>query len=161
MIFAYQRYEVEASPAFGGGLLYRPEIPLRVIGQTGDANFFALVDTGADGTLIPRSLGERIGVDLDDSQPTSVRGFSGQDEVLVVPGRVTLELRQGSTLHRWETTVALVEFVNAFGIFLFPGYCCRRHFQKTDSTLVSLELFIELWNVHFIPGHRIKGKPGC
>ncbi len=112
MIFAYQRYEVEASPAFGGGLLYRPEIPLRVIGQTGDANFFALVDTGADGTLIPRSLGERIGVDLDDSQPTSVRGFSGQDEVLVVPGRVTLELRQGSTLHRWETTVALVEFAS-------------------------------------------------
>ena len=42
----------------------------------------------------------------------AVRGFAGQDEVQVVPGRVTLELRQGSTLHRWETTVGFVEFAS-------------------------------------------------
>ncbi len=110
MKFAYQRYEVEASPAFGGGLLYRPEIPLRVIGQAGDANFLALVDTGADGTLIPRSLGERIGVEIDDSQAVPVRGFSGAGEVKVSPGLVSLELRQGETCYRWEATIGFVEF---------------------------------------------------
>ena len=110
MRFAYQSYEVEPSPAFGGGVLYRPEIPLRVIGQAGDANFFALVDTGADGTLIPRSLGERIGVAINDRQATPVRGFSGYEQVPVAPGRVTLELRQGKTVYRWAATVGFVDF---------------------------------------------------
>lgn len=111
MRFPYQRYEVDAAPGFVGvgGVLYRPEIPIRVIGVTGDASFLALVDTGADGTVLPKSVSDAIGATVDMSRPIRVRGLAGQ-EMQVWLGYVELELRQGDELCRWAATVGFAEF---------------------------------------------------
>ena len=78
MKFPYQRYTVTPSPSVPDGILYRPEVPLRVIGSIGDASFLALVDSGADETLLPCSMGEAIGVRIDDSTQSQVAGIGGQ-----------------------------------------------------------------------------------
>ncbi len=111
MKFPYQRYEVEPSPAFSNGVVHRPEVPLRVIGPTGVAIFLALVDSGADGTILPKSIGEAIGVALDEHQSAPAAGFGG-GRATVLPGRVELEVQQGSEQHRWAATVGFGDFAS-------------------------------------------------
>lgn len=109
MKFSYQRYEVEVAPGFSEGILYRPEIPIRVIGLTGDASFLALVDTGADGTVLPRAVGEAVGAIIDDQHTTRVTGVAGQ-ELTVSPGEVEFELRSGRKTYRWRATIGFADF---------------------------------------------------
>jgi len=45
MNFAYTKYEIQPSSTNPSGIIHRPEVMLRVIGQTGEANLIALVDT--------------------------------------------------------------------------------------------------------------------
>ena len=111
MKFPYQRYEVEPSPAFSSGVVHRPEVPLRVIGPTGDAIFLALVDSGADGTILPKSIGEAIGVALDEQQSVPAAGFGG-GQAAVLAGRVEVEVQQGGEHHRWAATVGFVDFAS-------------------------------------------------
>jgi len=109
MKFPYQRYEVEPSPAFSSGVVHRPEVPIRLIGPTGDALFLAIVDTGADGTILPKSIGDAIGVRLDEQESVLAAGFGG-GHADVLPGRVELEVQQGGDRHRWAATVGFVDF---------------------------------------------------
>jgi hypothetical protein len=111
MKFPYQRYEVEPSATIPDGVLFRPELPIRVIGLTGDAALLVLADTGADETLLPRSVGELIGAEVDEARTWSVAGFGGQ-EVAVVLAEVELELGSRAKTHRWRTKVGLVDFPN-------------------------------------------------
>lgn len=104
MNFPYQRYAVEASPVVSRGVVYRPEITLRLIGASGDAIIHALVDTGADGTLFPRSIGEAIGATIYETNTATVRGLGGE-LLTVVAGEVEIELRAGDDCHRWNMTV--------------------------------------------------------
>lgn len=109
MKFAYQRYAIEPSPEFPKGILYRPEVPLRIIGTMGDATVLALVDTGADLTLPPRSIGEAIGVAMGDGPISRASGIAGQ-EVEVALAVVELELAQGRTVYQWSAKVGFVAF---------------------------------------------------
>lgn len=111
MKFPYQRYEVNASPTLPGSVLYRPEVPIRVIGLAGSASFLALADTGADETLLPRSLGEAIGVEFDEPNAWAVTGFGGQ-ELAVVAGEVDLQVTSRRTVHRWRARIGWVSFPN-------------------------------------------------
>jgi len=104
MRFPYQRYAVEASPVFSGGVVYRPEITLRIIGGAGDAIIHALVDTGADGTLFPRSIAEAIGATIYEKNTATVRGLAGEP-LTVVAGEVEVEMVDGGDRHRWNMTV--------------------------------------------------------
>jgi hypothetical protein len=104
MKFPYQRYAVEASPVFSRGLVYRPEITLRLIGGAGDATIHALVDTGADGTLFPQSIGEAIGATIYETNTAIVRGLGGE-LLTVVAGEVEIEVADGDEYHRWKMNV--------------------------------------------------------
>jgi hypothetical protein len=104
MTFPYQRYAVEASPVFSRGVVYRPEITLRIIGGAGDAIIHALVDTGADGTLFPRSIGEAIGATIYEKSTATVRGLGGEP-LTVVAGEVEIEVADGDERHRWTMPV--------------------------------------------------------
>ena len=59
------RHEVESTPLTPQGLVYRPEISVRVIGSQDEIYLMALVDTGADETILPLSLAQLLGVDVD------------------------------------------------------------------------------------------------
>ena len=75
MKFRYKRYEVPPSQAFPEGVLYRPEFPIRIIGSAGEASIRVLADTGADQTLLPRSVGNAIGASLAGSAQPAQRRF--------------------------------------------------------------------------------------
>lgn len=110
MRFWYEWYEVAPSRTADGLTdLYRPEIPLRVIGKTGEAFLLGLLDTGADEVLLGRSVADAIGADLDHSARWSIRGFAGQRADAVL-GRVEVEVSDGIETHRWPLAVGFVEY---------------------------------------------------
>jgi hypothetical protein len=91
MKWAYRRYEVDRSRICSSGIVYRPVADLRIGGAHGETRVRALIDTGADHTLLPISIAERVGAELYEDQPDSARGVAGQ-EIPIIPGRVQLEL---------------------------------------------------------------------
>lgn len=105
----YKRYSIEPTAVSASTELFRPMVPLRVIGPTGDAFLWALVDTGADQTVLPRAIAEEIGVSIDDDRGWQVGGFGGQT-VNVAPADVTLQLGYAGQSFEWDVTVGFVDF---------------------------------------------------
>ncbi len=78
MRFPYRAYDVQRSPARPSPTkLYRPVIPIRVVGASADAVLFGLVDTGADETVLPRFLVHQLGIDADPRHASPFRGVGG------------------------------------------------------------------------------------
>ena len=107
MKFGYQCYEISASPLDQSVELFRPEIPLRLIGETGDIRAFGLLDTGADAVVIGRELAKCIGVQIDESVSWEVRGF-GDRALSAFLGHVDVELISGSESACWRMPVSVV-----------------------------------------------------
>ncbi|MEX0678230.1 MAG: aspartyl protease family protein [Pirellulales bacterium] len=108
MRFAYGRYEVEPTPSQpGAAIIYRPVIPIRVIGFGADAVFYGLLDTGADETLLTEEMAELVGMEVDASRTAIVTSASG--EMSVSYGDVTLEVGRGRARYRWRTTAGVVK----------------------------------------------------
>ena len=60
------------------GIIHRPFLP--IVLSNGDREFFvnpALVDTGADITLLPMEIAHQLGVVLDDTKPINVDSAGG------------------------------------------------------------------------------------
>jgi len=73
--FAYKKSFVDPVPGFETGLIYRPIIPIILVGHTGELRFNALVDTGSDQTILPLVDVESItGLTIDRSIVSSVQG---------------------------------------------------------------------------------------
>jgi hypothetical protein len=109
MIFSYTRYEVDESPTNPIDIVYRPEVFIRIIGETSDAYLLALVDTGADETVLPLSLAESIGTRPDGLQTTFAAGVGGHS-IELFPGSVELQLLNGSESYRWRAMVSFAKF---------------------------------------------------
>ncbi len=109
MKFPYRSYQVMPTPTLPGGILSRPEIPLHITGPGGTISVLALVDTGADETLLPRSVGDDVGAIIDDSIRWPLGGIAGQ-EIHASPGEVELKLMGPDRSYRWTVTVAFVSF---------------------------------------------------
>jgi hypothetical protein len=124
MRFPYQRYEVNPSPTVPSGVLYRPELPVRVIGQTGSVLLLASADTGSDDTLLPHSVGEAIGALIDGSAAWRVGGVGGQ-EIDVRLGEVDLdlELARRGRVQRWRAKVGFVAFTRPEDEVAILGHC--------------------------------------
>ncbi len=109
MRFPYRPFEVIPTPAQPGvPIIYRPLIPVRVIGSTGDLTLLGLLDTGADETLLPGFIVPHIGVHIDPESRAQFRGVGGQ-LVTVSYGRADLEVRTRQRSYRWSATLAFLE----------------------------------------------------
>jgi hypothetical protein len=107
MIFPYRR-----SLAFTpGGLayVYRPMIPVLLLGPQGSDLILAMADSGSDDVLFPRGLAAPLGISVDDSRATSLTGFTGH-QVTMSPADVELELSDGQETCRWGATVYFVSY---------------------------------------------------
>jgi hypothetical protein len=111
MKFPYCQYLTVPSPTVPSGVLYRPEIPLRIIGSAGALGSFAMVDAGSDDTLIPLSAARAIRAAIDANQTWKIEGIGGQ-AVTVMLGEVVLELTDGNQTFRWPAKVGLVDFAD-------------------------------------------------
>ena len=80
---------------------------MRVVGPRGDALIFGLLDSGADTTVLPGFLVDRIGVDLEP-QTGRFRGVGGH-VVTVSFGTVDLELQWGNESYRWPARVGFLD----------------------------------------------------
>jgi hypothetical protein len=141
MRFSYASYEIEPSPTIPGGVLYRPEMAIDVIGPMGLETVRALVDTGSDETVFPASLARAIGVGLDHSlggQASAVGGHS----VELVPGVVTLRIAQNREEFRWEATVEFLDVERAEDEVALLGYAGFLEFfhASFDSEVHEFEL---------------------
>lgn len=108
MRFPYLRYERAATSAgIAASAVYRPVVPCRLRGATGEISLFGLVDTGSDTTLLPLFVAERIGVTLDE-ETGKYRGVGGQ-VVTVSYGVVQLEIDDGAESLAWSARVAFLD----------------------------------------------------
>jgi hypothetical protein len=110
--FPYRPYAVQPTPAQPGvSIVYRPRIPIHVIGSLGNLGLFGLLDTGADETVLPAFLVERIGVEVDPGAEAQFRGVGGQI-VTVSYARVQLEVGKAHQSYRWPAKVAFLQGSN-------------------------------------------------
>ena len=73
------------------GYILKPFIPVNIIGSKCGVKLFMLLDSGADISMIPYSVGETIGLELDMSTRSEAQGI-GEGSVPYVLGQVTLQI---------------------------------------------------------------------
>jgi hypothetical protein len=96
---------VDPSPGSPDEPVYRPKIPVRLRGPLGDdALTFALVDTGADETVVPLSLAGPLRVELG-SKVHALYDAGGRPNP-VRYGDVELTIGDGSNSCSWRARVA-------------------------------------------------------
>jgi hypothetical protein len=107
--FPYQAELLRGSPPpslpAAATVRWRPLLPLSVLGPAGRRRFFprALLDPGADDTVLPLALAGLLGVGLRPDSGHGVR-WRGQGYALRF-GDVTLELSDGIQVWRWPAVV--------------------------------------------------------
>jgi hypothetical protein len=112
MIFNYNTYVVDASPTNRIGVVRRPEVLLRVRVGKSVRSVLALVDTGADESVLPLSLAERIGAAIDTSKAVQAAGVGGQI-IELLPAIVDLEVTNSLDSYKWRAVVGFARFDNA------------------------------------------------
>lgn len=109
MIFFYQPV-VSLVPDGGDYLvILRPEIPVTVIGATGEGTYLGLVDTGSDNTILPKSVADRLGVSLASAPGPPATVFGGHHVELLV-GQVMLQLEAEGEVLRWSAQLYFHDF---------------------------------------------------
>jgi hypothetical protein len=141
MKFSYRQYQTAASPTVPSGVLYRPEIPVRMLGAAASLSVWALVDAGSDDTLFPLSVGQMIGATMDPTQTWKVEGLGGQ-AVPIILAEVILEFCSGSQTFRWAAKIGLVDFADPKDEVCLVGHAgCLDYFRVTyDGYQRTLEI---------------------
>jgi len=75
------------------GQILKPIIPVSIIGPKRNLNIFMLLDSGADLSLIPYSVGETIGLELDIENRSEVQGI-GEGSVPYILTTVKLKIEE-------------------------------------------------------------------
>jgi aspartyl protease len=73
------------------GYILKPVIPVGIIGPKRGVKVFMLLDSGADISMVPYSVGETIGIELDMSTRSEVQGI-GEGSVPYVLGQVRIQI---------------------------------------------------------------------
>lgn len=111
MRWNYREVEVDPSSICPSGIIYQPVATLVIRGSTSEAYLRALVDTGADHTLVPYSIAEDVGADLLLNEQGAASGIGGH-EIAIVPGRVELELVSGEESFQWSAVIGFAKFAS-------------------------------------------------
>jgi predicted aspartyl protease len=141
MKFPYREYISQFPGTADFRLILRPVITVRITGPTSTARWDALVDTGADETLLPLSLAELLGVELDQDATSQAVGISG-DRLTIHYGDVEFQIAAESETVTWRTTVGFVEFGSSEDelIVLGHGGCLDYFLARFDGETAQLEL---------------------
>ena len=126
---------------------WRPFAPVTIIGPTGTSRHFrrALVDPGADDTVFPLQLVERLGVVLRPDASHKLR-WRGQMYQLRY-GDAELQLGDGDISYRWTTVVCFSDAPISYRILGYAG--CLELFNVTFR---GADQIVELEPNHSYPG---------
>ena len=81
------------------GAILKPLIPVSIIGPKRGVEVFMLLDSGADISLLPYSVGETIGLELDLSTRSEVQGI-GEGSIPYLLGQVRIQIENLEILAR-------------------------------------------------------------
>lgn len=73
------------------GYILKPLIPVSIIGPKRGVEVFMLLDSGADISLIPYSVGETIGLEFDVSTRSEAQGI-GEGSIPYLLGQVRIQI---------------------------------------------------------------------
>lgn len=90
-------------------VVLRPEVPLRIHGPQGVAELRALVDTGADNTILPSSVANRLQIDTTPCCGPHATAFGGQ-QIPLSYADIELELRDADNLLHWTAHIYFADF---------------------------------------------------
>lgn len=141
MKWNYRRVEVDPSRICPSGFVFRPVATVRIGGSVGSAYLRALVDTGADHTIMPFSVAEDVGAELFVDEEDAARGVSGH-EISIIPGRVELELLDPDESRTWTTIIGFVKFAAPEDECSILGHagCLEYFFATFDGVAQVVEL---------------------
>ena len=109
MKYPYRRYAVLRSD---GGTevrtIYRPLVPVRIVGSSGTVEVLGLLDTGADTTILPWFLVQERGISVASDNRWRLRGV-GNQVVSVSSGRVELQMGRGRSSLHWSAEVGFIQ----------------------------------------------------
>ncbi len=90
-------------------LVLRPEVVITLRGPGGSQEYHALVDTGADYTIVPSAAAELLGISLTPTKGVDAIAFGGQ-KLSTTFGDVDFELSDDDReSYRWTATVLFHE----------------------------------------------------
>jgi hypothetical protein len=92
-------------------LLRRPEIPITITGRRASATYVALVDTGSDNTIFPKSVAKHLGISLKKAVGADATVFGGL-RVQLLEGRASLRLESGKEQVEWKTSICFFDFAS-------------------------------------------------
>ena len=141
MKFAYREYIAQFPGTDDFRLILRPVITVQIAGPQAAARWDALVDTGADETLLPLSLSQLLGVDLDGRPTSQAAGISG-DKLTIHYGEVSLQISSENETIEWRDMVGFVDFqdVEDEVIVLGHGACLDYFTAIFDGERAELTL---------------------
>jgi hypothetical protein len=99
-------YSVDPTPALEVDEMYRPVIPVRLVGRADSLDIFALVDTGADESYITDEMARTLGVQPISDSLFVVETASGSMEVPY--GEISIQIHNGVEEYRWSAVVGIV-----------------------------------------------------
>ena len=141
MKFAY-RAHIGLAPETGESqIILRPEVLVQIAGPNRSEAFLGLVDSGADNTVLPTSIADRLGIQLRPAQGPSGIAFGGHELVFQV-GQVEFELSDDQTTWTWKTEVLFHQFEDAQDETLILGHAGFLDFFRTllDPEQAAVEL---------------------
>jgi predicted aspartyl protease len=141
MKFPYREYVSIFPGTTDFRLILRPIISVRILGSKSEARWDALVDTGADETLLPMSLAEVLAIELDPHLTSEAAGISG-DRLKIHYGDVEFRIESDREVVAWKTTVGFVDFGSSDDEVIVLGHGgCLDYFTATfDGEKAELEL---------------------
>ena len=121
MIFPYIP-DIVYSPEDGEpDAIVRPIIPVELRGPKGTGNFFALVDTGADYSILPKRIADALGISLLPSAGPALVALGGQ-ELNVFYGEVQLQLAADQETLIWNLQAQFYDYPQGTDESLVLGF---------------------------------------
>jgi len=119
----------------------RPEVLVQIAGPNRSETFLGLVDSGADNTVLPTSIADRLGIPLRAAKGPSGTAFGGHELTFQV-GLVEFELVDEQTTWTWKTDVLFHQFEETPDETLILGHAGFLDFFRTllDPEQASVEL---------------------
>ncbi len=152
MLFSYAPVEVASATTGEIETYWRPIIPLVIHGEADIVLCSALVDSGADISLIPKSIAESLGLKLQPCHGPSPVAFGG-GEIKTYSTEAVLQVSDGTEDVAWLARLLMFEADRSHEQNAILGHVGFFEFFRTtfDSRLNQLELqpspqakFIEL-----------------
>ena len=144
-------YSLNIAPSIDTGdeiVLLRPEIPLRIYGPVGEADLLALVDTGADNSILPLSIAVDLGIQTTAGQGPGAAAFGGQ-QIALSFAEVVLELAQDDVSIRWRARLYFADFSDETEKAIILGH--EGFLDYFTATFIGEDCVLELVPNKLIP----------